>query len=776
MSAIVGTSQPRVDAYEKVTGQAHFVADLNPGHILHARIVRSSQGHALLCRVDASRALAMPGVKAVITGASCPRRIGFAINDQYPIARDKVRYWGEPVAVVVANTEEIAEAACQLVQVEYEALPVILHPKDAIQPGAVLVHEDLGSYAHDPVVHPIPHSNINHAYHLTRGNVAQGFHDAALVLENEYWLPWIAHVQMEPHGATVKWDGEKLSIWTSSQSPFVVRETLARMLGLPSSHVRVQVPYVGGGFGGKSDVTIEPLMAIVARALPGQTIQLVLTREEVFFGTVVGRGAWGRVKTAVDANGMLLAHETELYFGSGGYADYSVWISQGGGHNATGPYYIPNIDLRSSAVYTNTPPTGAYRGYGHPEVHLMVERQMDQIAARLGMDPVELRLKNLLGPGKVNSLGQVMQDYNGRPDLCLEAVQDILGVNPTPTQPNRIRAQSIACFMKSPVMRTNAQSGAIIRFNDDGTATLFTGSIEMGQGVNTVLTQIAAQTLAMPADSIHYSPTIDTDYSPVEWQTVASHSTWAVGNAVRLAALDALEQIKSAAAQVFGVTPADLEVKDACIFPKGQEARGLPYARFATGYTRVDGSGLNPAVVGRGTFIPQGLTFPDPATGQGNMAASWTFGAQGVDLEVDLDTGRVYVLRMVSAQDAGRIVNPDTARGQVEGAMIMALGAALMEKLKFSAQGVLLNHSFVDYRILTSADMPQMDVVFVETEDRSGPYGARGLGEHGIVAIPPAVANALSRLLEHEFYEIPITPEMIMEVIEEKKKSGDHPR
>jgi carbon-monoxide dehydrogenase large subunit len=313
----------------------------------------------------------------------------------------------------------------------------------------------------------------------------------------------------------------------------------------------------------------------------------------------------------------------------------------------------------------------------------------------------------------------------------------------------------------------------MVRFNEDGSATVFTGSVEIGQGVNTVMSQIAAETLCLPAEMVHYSAQVDTDYSPHEWQTVASHTTWAVGNAVRLAAEDALGQIKAAAAQVLGVPLENLEAKDGRVYPRGLESQSLNYAQIATGYRLPNGAAVNPPVVGRGSFVPKGLTFPDPATGQGNMAASWTFGCQGAEVEVDLETGQVHVLRLVSAQDAGRIVNPDAARGQVEGAMIMALGATLMEKLEFDHQGRILNPSFVDYRILTSADTPHMEVIFIETDDASGPYGARGLGEHGIVAVPAAIANALADALGLEFKQIPITAQMVFEALEADGKGGD---
>lgn len=314
----VGTSRPRVDGFEKVTGQAQFVADLNLGRVLHAHVVRSDQAHARLLEVETGEALKIPGVKAILTGRDVPRRIGHAVADQWPIARDKVRYWGEPVAVVVASTVDAALEAAKLVKISYEPLPFVQHPRDAAQPGAPIIHEDLGSYSHDAMIHPEPGTNIVHRYRLTRGDVEQAFREATLVVENEYWVPWIAHVQLEPHGAVAKWDGETLTIWSSSQSPFFIRETAAHLFDISPARVRVMIPYVGGGFGGKSDVTIEPLLALAARAVAGLPVQLILTREEAFFGTVVGRGAWGRIKTAVDKDGMLLAEDSEMYFGSGG--------------------------------------------------------------------------------------------------------------------------------------------------------------------------------------------------------------------------------------------------------------------------------------------------------------------------------------------------------------------------------------------------------------------------------------------------------------------------
>jgi carbon-monoxide dehydrogenase large subunit len=319
-------------------------------------------------------------------------------------------------------------------------------------------------------------------------------------------------------------------------------------------------------------------------------------------------------------------------------------------------------------------------------------------------------------------------------------------------------------------MRTNAQSGAILRFNDDGSVTVFTGAVELGQGTNTVLSQIAAETLGLPVEKVHYSTRVDTDYSPYEWQTVASHTTWAVGNAVRLAALDALEQIRAAAAAYFTIPVENVVLEHGQAHPLGRPEEAISFQAIGVGITRPDGSSVNPPVIGRGTFAPRGLTHPDPKTGKGNMAASWTFGSQGCEVEVDTQTGQVRILKFVSAQDAGRIINPMAARGQVEGAVVQALGATFMEKLEFGPDGRIRNSSFVDYRIPTSVDVPdEIEVIFVETADATGPYGARGIGEHGIVAVPPAVANAIADALGIEFFELPMSPQAIMDRLEERK-------
>ncbi|HHY94865.1 MAG TPA: xanthine dehydrogenase family protein molybdopterin-binding subunit [Firmicutes bacterium] len=766
----IGTGVRRVDGLEKVTGQARFVADMLLPGMLHARVVRSPHAHARIVSIDVSRALALPGVKAVVTGEDCPDRIGVCIKDQWPLARFKVRFTGEPVAAVIATSEEVARKAASMVGVEYEPLPVVLDPEAAAAPGAPLVHEDLGEYWHLPTVFPRADSNVFHHFRLRRGRVEENLARADLVVSNRFVFPSLNHVALEPHGAVAQYiPGQGVNIWTSSQAPFVVRSVVARILGLSPSAVRVVVPYVGGGFGGKSDVTIEPLAAVVAQMVPGRPVRLVLDREEVFVGTLVGRGLVAYLTTGVTSDGRILAEKITLYWNGGAYADYAVNIVTGGGYNSPGPYEIGNIWVDSLGVYTNTPPTGACRGYGHPEVHWACERQREILARRLGLDPVQFRLQNCLAPGKVNSLGQVIREHNGRLDLCVRAVAGELGGGAGTGHmgsPYRRVGRGLAVFGKSPVMASNAQSGALVRLNEDGSATVSVGAVEMGQGVYTVLTQIAAEVLGVPPDRVRVVPFVDTEFSPYEWQTVASHTTWAVGKAVMLAAQDALEQAVAVAANLLDVRPDDLVAGGGRLFVKDNPENGVALADLAVGYAHPDGRAASDPIIGRATFAPRDIQHPDPETGQGNCAASWTFGCQGAEVEVDTQTGEILVRKLITAIDAGRIINPSLARGQVVGAMVQAMGAALSEHLIYSRAGKMRNATLTDYKIPTALDIPdEFRVIFIETPDASGPYAARGLGEHGAVAVAPAVANAVSGAAGIEFLELPMTAERVIELL-----------
>ncbi len=774
---VVGRSVKRFDAIDKVTGQAVYVADIKVPGMLYARILRSDRPHAKIKKIDTSKAEKIKGIKAIVTGKGCENfKVGICIEDQLPMAVDKVRFVGEPVAAVIADTVENAQKGVEAIEVEYEDLPAVFDVYDAIKDDAPLVHENLGKYKYLDEFNPIPGTNIFHHYKVIKGDISEGFKKADLIIEQEYEIPHISHTQLEPHGAIAQWfaTGE-LKIWTSSQSPFLVRNMLSKTYKLSHSKIRVIIPYLGGGFGGKSDVTIEPLITYIARAVWGKPVALFLDREEMFYGTVIGRGCKGKLKTGVTKDGKLIAAQIKLYFNAGAYGDYAINIVKGGGHNSTGPYEIENVTVDSYGIYTNLPYVGAFRGYGHPEVHWMMERQLDIIADKLGIDPVEIRLKNCLRPGKTNLIGQVMKPYNGDLVKCIETVRDELKLKEEPVKrvdlryvkTGKIKAKALAAFMKSPVMATNAASTSVIKFNEDGSVNVAISSIDMGQGSITAIAQIAAETLKIPIEKVHVIRLADTEFSPYEWQTVASRATWAMGNATLRAAKSAIEQMKELAAQVLNVDKQSLDYDGKKVFVKNRPEKNIPIEKLVLGYMYEDGSSIGGQIIGVGRFICPNITVPDKETGTGNLAAEWTFGCQGVEIEIDIRTAEISIKKLVTAIDAGTIVNPQMARGQIVGAMVQAVGAALSEEIIYDKNGKIRNPNLTDYKIPTYADVSETEfkVFFIETPQEDGPYGARSLAEHGIISIPPAIANAIFHSTGINFFKIPITKDRLMQEI-----------
>jgi len=768
----VGKNLQRSDGVAKVTGRAVFVEDIKFPGMLYAKVVRSTVAHGYIERIDYLEALAVAGVEAVITGEGCRMRYGACLADRYPLAKEKVRFVGEPVAVVLGTSLEAAYLGASRVRVTYRELPHVLHPREAANvTGDAVLHERLDSYRRLISLRPRPGTNIFHHFKIRRGDVAEAFSRAHLIVENEYMFPLCHHGQLEPHGAVALYENGSLSIWSSSQAPFVVRNEVSHLLGLSPSKVRVRVPYVGGGFGGKSDVTVEPLLAYVASQVPGRYIKLVLTREEMFEGTVLGRGAFAYYKTGFSRDGRVLAQQVEAYIAGGGYGDCAVNIVSGMGMAATGPYQVENLVVDVYGVYTNTPPTGAYRGYGHPEAHFFAERQMDIGAKRLGIDPVEIRLKNGIFPGCKNAIGQVMSEHNGRLDYCIRAVAEAMDWDKHFDRGcgRFVRGRGISAYMKAPVMPTNAQSGVIMKLNEDGTVTLSVGAVEMGQGCYTALVQIAAEALALPPERIDIIQEVDTRYSPYEWQTVASHTTWASGNAIVLAAERLKKKILEAASAVLN-RPAEELMLDGELVRTCSGCGEISLRELAVGATAADGSALSVPLMAEASFVPSGLTYLDWETGQGNMAAEWTFGCTGVELEVDRVSGDIWIVRMVNALDAGTIVNPVLAEGQIAGAMVQALGGAISEVLVFSEKGEIRNRSLTDYKMPEFADTPPISCMFIETPEVTGPFGVRGIGELGAVGVAPAVANAVKDALGLDFYTLPITSDRIIQGLKERSR------
>lgn len=770
----VGKNVPRVDAYDKVTGAAKYADDLQfgPG-LYYGRLVRSPYAHALIKTVNVSKALQLPGMKAVVTGRDTPTPIGLYLKDRHIFALDRVRYVGDAVVGVVATSEEIAEEAAQLVEVEYEELPAVFDPEEAAQPDAPLIHPGLGKYEVVNFILPEPGTNISEHFRLRKGDTEAAWPKCAAIVEGTFRLPHIQHVAIEPHVAVALWEQSgQVTLWTSSQSPFAQRDLIAQSLGIPHGNLRVVSPYLGGGFGGKAGVSIEAYAVAMARAVKGHPVKLRMTREEEFIGTTVRQSLVAHIRIGCDAEGNLLAMETRYYFGGGGFNEYGVNIARAAGYSCTGPYNIPNVKGDSYCVYTNMPIGGPMRGFGMPEIHWSIEQTIDHLAEKIGMDPAEFRRRNCVKTGDSIATGMKMPQI----DLiaCIDKVTQAVdwGKKEKPSAPHKKRGKGIAIMWKAPAMPPNPGSSAIVRFNEDATVNVEIGAQELGQGAFTIAAQIAAQTLGVPYEWIRVSAPVDTKYSPYEWQTVASRITWSTGNAIRAAAEDAKKQILEVVAEHWDEDPANLDIRDGQVISYKSE-RELPLNKmviYGLPSENFEGWKGGP-IVGHGKFMPTYVTNLDPETGQGTHAVvHYTVGAQAVDLEVDTETGQVAILKIASAYDVGKAINPDLIMTQIEGGAVQGASSAF-EELKFDAHGRPLNANLVDYRIMTAADAPrEIHGDIVETPLEDGPWGARGVGEHVMVPTAPAIANAIQDAIGIRFNVLPLSAEKIFLALQERKQ------
>jgi len=743
----IGEDVPRVDAREKVTGAAQFADDLQfgPG-LLYARIKRSPHPHALLKKVDVSRARKLPGVKAIVTGEDFPGFIGLYLQDRYIFCRDRVRYVGDPVAGVAAVSEEIAEKALELIEVEYELLPGVFDPEYGASPEAPLLHPDLGKYEAVNFIFPEPGSNISNHFKLRRGDPEAAWKECAAIVESVYRIPHIQHVPLETHIAVARVDMDgKVKLWGSSQSPFAQRNLIAKALNISQSDVQVIAPFVGGGFGSKAGVSMEALAVAIASQVRGRPVKLRLTREEEFYTAFVRQGMVAHFKMGCDQAGRLLAMENSYYWDGGAYTEYGVNITRAAGYSCTGPYHVPNVRADSYCVYTNHPVGGPMRGFGMPEMHSGLEQCIDELAEKIGMDKVAFRKLNCIKTGDTVVTGMTMHP-TGLEQCIVKAAEAIgWGHKDPPSAPNKRRGKGIAVMWKAPAMPPNAGSSSEVLLNEDGTVTVKVGGQEIGQGSFTVAAQVAAATLGVPYESVRVTGPLDTDTSPYEWQTVASRLTWSMGNAVAAAARDARQQILDMVAESWGESADDLDIVDGNVISYKSE-ESLPLKNIVIyGLPKPNDQGwIGGPVVGRGNFMPTYVTGLDAQTGQGPRAVvHYTTGAQAVEVEVDLETGRVEVLRGVTAFDVGKAINPELVRAQMEGGFVQGMSTALFEALQLK-EGVVQNPSFVDYRIATSADAPgEIQSIIVEVPQEDGPWGARGIGEHPMVPTIPAIANAI---------------------------------
>ncbi len=766
----VGTGANRVDAVAKVTGSATFVHDMTLPGMLTARLLTSPHPSARIRRIDVTKARSMPGVKAVLIGADLPYKLGLYMEDKDILARDVVRYQGEAVAAVAAETWRQAQDAVQAIEVEYEPLKPVLDVEEARAEGAPQVHPDLGRYSWmKGVFFPQPGRNTAHHQKIRKGDVEKGMAEAERIFEFHFQNPPVQHVPMETHTAiaTARPDGE-VEIITSAQSPFTVRHLFCRTFGLPLSKVRVRIPYVGGGFGGKAGISLEPLVYCLSKAAGGRPVKLAATREEEFNTLPSRQGLRSRIKTGVAKDGRITALDVTYLWDAGAYADYGVNVGRAAAYSGAGPYVVPNCKLDSFVVYTNKVFGTAYRGFGHLEVLWGIERNMDLVARAVGMDPVEFRRRNLLRPGETTITGEKFTTGHGRPEECLRLVAEAIGWDgqrrpekPVRAGSGKVRGKGVAMLHKAPAMPTYTSCSATILFNGDGSANVLVSGVDYGQGTYTTLTQIAADELKLPLEKVRVPWDSDTDYTPYDWQTVASRFTVMGGNAIIQAARECLDQIRAIASQVLHAPPDQIECANGKVWARGKPESPLDYAQIVLGYTYPDGTSVGGPVIGKGRYIATGLTNLDPDTGQGLPALNWTYGAHGVELEVDTDTGHVRVLKFVSAFDAGKVLNQQQCRTQVIGGVVQGLGSAVIEKFVFEG-GRLLNNSFQDYKIPTAKDIPlEMRQLFVETPHPQGPYGARGVAEHPMISVPSVVGNAIANATGIEFFELPLDPERI---------------
>ena len=765
----VGQTISMIDSQLRVTGGIDYTLNFELPRMLHARILRSPHAHARILKVDASRAAKLPGVAAVLTrddlvGDHIDPYFGLIIRDQTPVALDKVRFVGDPVAAVAAVDDEIAAEALDLIDVEYEELPAVFDAEEALKSGAVLLHEGARRIIPgrpDVTARSQAGTNIVHLFKQRKGDIAQGFRESDEIFDNTFDSPAANHAALEPHVAVAQVSDGQISVWTSSQNPYVVQRQLAGIFKVPMADVRVIVFTLGGGFGGKLNCKLEPVAALLSRKT-GRPVKITARRNEVFL-LGVQHECRVKLKTGVKRDGTLVAVEAYCYYNSGAYGDTTPNLITRG-YAAAGPYRVPHLLMDSYGVYTNTAPTAAFRGYGITQVVWAHESQMDIIADALRMDPLELRRKNILQKGDAFSTGEPMPEmhYN---ELLASAAEKI-GWNDGPLvmkKGNKIRAKGISAIVKG--MATPTTSAASIKLNADGSLNVLTSSVEMGQGLKTALAQIAASEAELPVHRVRVSEP-DTAFTPFDLMTAASRATFCMGTAIRRAVHQVKEQLLEAAAAQLEAAKEDLVLSDGKVMVRGVQSRSISYADIVR-LTKTNN------LLGHGIFVagsgPDGSpVVMDFETGQGYGSAEWHPAVVACEVEVDTDTGRVKVTRLHGELYVGKVINPRLCQLQVEGAMLFALGQVLFEELSTDTNGGITNPNLSDYMLPSFEDVPpQLTVHLLEPH---GVTDVHGIGETSLPPVRPAIANAICRAIGARILDLPITPEKVLRALEGQRK------
>jgi CO/xanthine dehydrogenase Mo-binding subunit len=772
-TVVVGTSVPRVDAVAKVTGGALYGVDVRFAGMLVGRTLRAGVAHARIAHLDAGPALAVPGVRAVVTGRDWPRRHGLLVKDQPALAVDRVRYAGEVVAAVAAEDDEAAQEALERIVVEYEELPGVFDLDGALAAGAPLVHPDQLAYerAQMPGLHlaPVPDSNVCYHFKLRRGDVERGFAEADLVVEDTFATQFVQYAHLEPHVAVTHYDGSGLlTVWTSTMGPHTLRDMLANLLGLPQQRVRVLTHMVGGGYGSKMYLrAIHPAAALLAMQVPNRHVRVLFDREDEFLSCAGRLPTRATVRTGVTRDGTLVARQATIYWDEGAYADVGPIITRNASYCSLGPYRIRHARIDGYLVYTNRQPGGGFRGLGIPQVAWAGEQQMDRVARELGVDPLDLRRQNLLREGDVTVTGERLTSVGV--GECLERAAAALGWE-TPVvrdpSPGRRRGRGLACILKSTL--TPTASFGFVKLNNDGSVDVITSAVEHGQGAHTVLAQVAAEELAVPLDRVRCVMP-DTSVTPFDRSSTSSRTTFHLGRVVREASIDVRRQLLEMAAAVIEVHADDLELREGTVVVRGAPDRRLAYGQVIAKFYGGPGT-----ILGKGVFNTKPFYDPmHPETGQSRRPSIfWMYAAAAAEVVVDTETGELTVTRLVTAADAGKAINPLACVQQIEGSAVMGLGMALMEEVVFD-EGRTLNPTFLDYKVPTSVDLPATQAIVVESVQADGPYGAKGIGESAIAPVPAAIGNAVLDATGVQLKALPLRAEKIYRALRAAPRGGN---
>ncbi|MCZ6622148.1 MAG: xanthine dehydrogenase family protein molybdopterin-binding subunit, partial [Deltaproteobacteria bacterium] len=664
---VVGQPVTRVDAKEKVTGETVYGYDLAFPNMLHGKVLFSPKPHAKIKRIDTQKARKYPGVVAVITGKDTPWTHGEAIKDKPFLAQRKVRCIGEPVAAVAAVDEDTAQAAIKLIEVDYEDLPAYFSPEEACKPGAIPIHEDFTSYRKSNFVVGSPLPNVCEHFKLRTGDVERGFQQAEMLLEERYTIPVIQHAAMEPHSAHAQVDPEsgRVTIWVANDAPFRALTEISEALELPKEKIRLINPPQGGGFGSKGGLKVEAISIALAFYTGGQPVRVKFNREETFISTLTRHEAVVYIKSGVMKNGILMARQMTIYWGAGAYAEKSPTVCIRGSLPAPGPYRIPHVKVDGYAVYTNKPVAGAFRGYGIPQGAWACEQHMDELALRLGMDPLELRLKNVYVDGDISYWGEKLHGV-GLKETLLKAAEAIDWNKPRP----RGIGRGLACISKP--TRSPTTSAAAVLINSKGEVKVLAGTVEIGQGCSTILSQMAAEELKVPIEKIQMAP-LDTDVIPVDASTTSSRSTYHMGNAVRLAAIHAREQLSEMASPMLEAEKEDLSFSDGKVQLKDQPQMALPIGEVVR--RKLGTNGVLKSNASYSYDIGKEL---DLETGHSDHASAfYMYATQAAEVTVDEETGRVRLLRIAAAHDVGKAINPLNCVAQIEGGLARGIGRGL---------------------------------------------------------------------------------------------------